>query len=62
MTVREMRKKLGLSQQKFGDYFHIPMRTIQRWEYGKSIPPTYTVEMMERILVLEGKLNVKHSD
>ena len=51
-----MRTKLGLSQQKFGDYFGIPMRTIQRWEYGKSVPPEYTVKMMERILRLEEKL------
>ncbi|MCR5250076.1 MAG: helix-turn-helix domain-containing protein [Lachnospiraceae bacterium] len=57
MTIKEMRTKLHMSQQKFGDYFNIPLRTIQRWEYGKSVPPAYTVEMIQKILVLEGKIN-----
>ena len=59
MTVKEMRLKMGLSQQKFGDYFGIPLRTLQRWEYGKSEPPSYTVKMMERILILENKIKDK---
>ena len=57
MNVKEIRELLGLSQQKFGDYFGVPLRTIQRWEYGKSIPPKYTIDMMFRILQLEGKID-----
>lgn len=51
--IKEMRKRLGLSQQKFGDYFGIPLRTIQRWEYEISEPPKYTVNMIRRIIELE---------
>lgn len=62
MTVKEMRTQMGLSQQKFGDYFNIPLRTIQRWEYGVSDPPAYTTQMMERILLLEGKISIQKAD
>lgn len=57
VEIREIRKSLGLSQQKFGDYFGIPMRTLQRWEYKKSEPPEYVLDMIKRILILEGKIN-----
>ncbi len=48
MTVKELRQLTGLSQQKFGDLYHIPLRTIQDWEAGKMQPPTYTIELLER--------------
>ena len=55
-TIKELRTQMGLSQQKFGDYFNIPLRTIQRWEYDKSTPPEYVIQMIERILSLEQKI------
>ena len=39
MSVREIRAVLGLSQQKFADYFGIPVANIQHWEQGISTPP-----------------------
>lgn len=48
MTIKEMRELLGLSQQKFGDKYGIPRRTIQDWEYGKMIPPDYVLQLLER--------------
>lgn len=56
MSIREIRAVLGLSQQKFADYFGIPVANIQHWEQGISTPPKYVTSMMERILVLENKL------
>ncbi len=50
MTVKELRKKTGMSQQKFGDYFGISKRTIQEWEQERKNPSDYLVNMMQRIL------------
>lgn len=50
MTVKELRKKTGMSQQKFGDYFGISKRTIQEWEQERKNPTDYLVNMMQRIL------------
>lgn len=56
MTVREMRKLMGLSQSKFAAYLEIPVRTLQQWEINERTPPPYVPKMIERILRLEGKL------
>lgn len=48
MTVKELRSITGLSAQKFGDRYKIPMRTIQDWEYQKRTPPVYVIELLER--------------
>lgn len=62
MNIRELRLELGMTQQDFADYFDIPLKTLQRWEYGKTKVPKHTMKMIEKILVLEGKLDAKHSD
>ena len=56
MTVKELRKKTGLTQKAFAAYFGISFRTLQDWEQGKRTPPDYVVSMMERILVSDGKI------
>ena len=50
MTIREIRKLTGLSAQKFGDKYGIPMRTIQNWEGGINQPPTYVIKLLERVV------------
>lgn len=47
-TVRGIRALTGLSQQKFGDYYNIPLRTIQDWEAGVRRPPRYVVALLEK--------------
>ena len=47
MTIKEIRSLTGLSQQKFGDKYGIPRRTIQNWEGGINDPPSYTLQMLE---------------
>ena len=54
MTIKELRKLTGLSQQKFGDYFGIPKRTIQNWEAGVSECNPYIIELMVYKLKHEG--------
>lgn len=54
MTVKELRKQTGLSQQKFGDYFGIPLRTIQNWELGARECNQYIIDLLEYKLKNEG--------
>lgn len=56
MDIKEMRDKTGLSQSMFGKYLNISVRTIQTWEQGIRKPPAYVVELIERVLKLEGKI------
>ena len=50
MTVKEMRKSAGMTQQQFSELLHIPKRTVQDWEGEKSTPPAYIVELIEYYL------------
>ena len=50
MTIKEIRSLTGLSQQKFGDKYKIPLRTIQNWEGGVNTPPDYLVSLLERVV------------
>ena len=50
MTVKEMRKSAGMTQQQFSELLHIPKRTVQDWEGEKSTPPVYIVELIEYYL------------
>lgn len=36
--IKEMRKKLGLSQQKFSEVFGVPMQSLRNWELEKRKP------------------------
>ena len=51
---KELRQASGMSQRKFADYFRIPRRTIENWDSGVNICPTYTLELMKYKLVKEG--------
>lgn len=48
--IRELRSKTGLSAQKFGDRYGIPLRTIQNWEYEIYAPPQYVVGLLKRVV------------
>lgn len=45
---RALRKTTGLSMQKFGDMYGIPMRTVQGWELDKTNPPEYIYTLLEK--------------
>ena len=46
MTIKELRQATGMSQQKFGNYLNIPLRTIQSWELGERKCPAYLLELI----------------
>ena len=54
MTIKDIRKKTGLSQEKFAEKFEIPRRTLQSWEMGERGPAQYIVDMLAYIVALEG--------
>lgn len=53
MTIKEMRTLTEMSQAKFGEYFGIPMRTIQNWENDVSKCPQYVVDLIKYKLIKE---------
>lgn len=46
-TINALRSASGMTQQAFGDYFGIPLRSIQNWEYGASKCPEYLLYLIE---------------
>ena len=48
MTIKEMREKLGMTQEAFAKEYNIPKRTIENWEYGKRNPPQYVLDMLQK--------------
>ena len=48
MTIKEIRTLTGLSQVKFCKRYGIPRRTLENWEVGETIAPSYTVSLLER--------------
>lgn len=46
---KEIRLKLGLTQVQMSQVLHIPLKSIQNWEYGRTNPPPYLLPMIEII-------------
>lgn len=53
MKIKELRQLTGMSQSQFATYFGISVRTLQQWEQERSLPPSYLVGLLKRILDLE---------
>lgn len=46
MTVKDLRLKYGMTQREFAEFFGMPKRTVENWEYGKSNCPPYLLDLM----------------
>ena len=46
MNIKELRQRLGITQNEFAERYHIPFRTIQNWETGTRKPPEYIIELL----------------
>lgn len=53
--LKKAREQVGWSQAKFAEYFGVPKRTYQDWEYGNRNMPTYLLRLMLYKLKMEGK-------
>ncbi len=56
MSIKELRSRTGLSQSKFAAMFDIPVSTLKDWEQERRTPPAYVVNMIKKILELQGIL------
>ena len=48
--VRQLRERLGLTQEKFAARLGVSFPTINRWENGRSIPSPLALQRIEQIL------------
>ena len=48
--VRELRKRTGLSQEKFAARLGVTFPTINRWEKGKAKPSPLGLKQIEMLL------------
>ena len=58
MTVKELRKRTGLTQSAFAKKYHIPMKTLQNWESDPDKPayrkcPDYVLYSLERLTAID---------
>lgn len=50
MEIKELRKKLGITQVKLSSLTNIPLDTIRSWEQGRRNPPSYVSEYVREII------------
>ena len=60
MTIKEARKKAGLTQRAMTDLLLIPYRTVQDWKSGKHNPPAYVEKLVIEKLLQIAKENEKN--
>jgi putative transcriptional regulator len=65
MNVREIRKLSGLNVRQFTEKYKIPYTTFHDWDTGKSNPPVYVLELLERAVredCQKGDLNMSENE
>lgn len=45
--IKEIRSITGLSQAKFSNMYHIPLKTLTQWEQNCAKCPDYVIELLE---------------
>ena len=48
--IRELRERLGLSQEKFANQLGVSFKTVNRWENGHAKPLPMAQKMIEQKL------------
>lgn len=56
MNIKDLRKITGLTQGRFGEKYHIPVRTLQHWENGDRQPMECIEYLLERVIVEDYKM------
>lgn len=57
LSIKDLRIATGLSQTKFADAYHIPVKNIQNWEQGARKPPSYIIYLLKRCIELDKKIS-----
>ncbi len=55
--IKSLRAELKLTQKEFAKKYGIPLATVQDWEHGRRIPPTYIPKLCRTIYELEKKVS-----
>lgn len=58
--IKDIRTRVGMTQEQFGDLLGIPRRTIQNWEGGQRKCPDYVVALIR--YRMEGPRNAAPCD
>lgn len=56
--MKKFRNKTKMSQSQFAEYFGIPVRSLQEWEQGRKKPPSYLLNLLKRIWILEKRRTI----
>jgi putative transcriptional regulator len=49
ISIRRLRKKLGLTQEKFARKLGVSFPTVNRWENGHNVPNKFTSKMLDEL-------------
>lgn len=49
LFVRELRRKLGLTQEKFAAKLGVSFTTLNRWENGRTKPSPLAIQKLEDV-------------
>lgn len=60
--LRELRSQTKLSQSEFAEQIGIPIQTYSQWETGRRNPPSYVVDMIEKLMKLDWYAPGKHTN
>lgn len=44
--IKSIREETGMNRREFSEYYGIPLRTLEDWEYNKRTPPEYVVRLL----------------
>lgn len=59
MEIKEILDKYGISMKQLSEKFEIPYRTVQDWKAGCRKAPPYVLKMIDRLLEIEQKYDMK---
>jgi putative transcriptional regulator len=62
MNVREIRKLSGLNVRQFTERYKIPYTTFHDWDTGKSNPPVYVLELLERAVREDWRKEIENEE
>ena len=48
--IREIRSRLGLTQEKFAHHLGVTYLTVSRWENGRTSPSPMALKLIEGVL------------
>jgi len=53
MNIKKIRELSGLNVRQFTERYKIPYTTFHDWDTGKSNPPVYVLELLERVVRID---------